>query len=583
MQLLFANISEMSGAVEGKYIAYRQVANGTHPGWVFPFASFLAHVPLAFAEALAFGGVSYFMVGLTYDASRFFWFVMIIWLIDIFAATLFRTFAYSAPHLVAAQAGPMPIIALLIMFCGFMVLRSKMGWLEFVYWINPAGWAIQSLAQNEFYAPRYAILQPGMNMTLGEMYLSSFDQKLDKTYFWAGALYIVGATLMVLLAMFTAFARIRYDRNTGSARVLDDSTPSVAVAVDHPSSANGRRSSVDDGLNGHSAVAPPSVAAQIMSATSVLPFTPLALAWRDITYTVKLSKRAGGGSKQLLMGISGYAMPGRLCALMGASGAGKTTLLDVLGGRKNTGVMTGAVFLNGYPKDGRTFNRSASYCEQTDMHMPLTTVREALEFSAELRLPASVTPAQRSAFIDEIMTLLELTNVAHSKVGNPGAPDGLAPGERKRLTIGVELAANAPILFLDEPTSGLDARAAAVVIRVIRNVASTGRTIICTVHQPSLDVFSQFDDLLLLQRGGWQVFIRNLFFCILSCSLSLPILHFTAGAFASTLCFDRDWQYASFVPFIAFSVPLLAGVLRAGRWSASGNPSGVLACAAGRS
>jgi ABC-type multidrug transport system ATPase subunit len=320
-----------------------------------------------------------------------------------------------------------------------------------------------------------------------------------------------------------------------------------------------------------------------MSATSVLPFTPLALAWRDITYTVKLSKRAGGGSKQLLMGISGYAMPGRLCALMGASGAGKTTLLDVLGGRKNTGVMTGAVFLNGYPKDGRTFNRSASYCEQTDMHMPLTTVREALEFSAELRLPASVTPAQRSAFIDEIMTLLELTNVAHSKVGNPGAPDGLAPGERKRLTIGVELAANAPILFLDEPTSGLDARAAAVVIRVIRNVASTGRTIICTVHQPSLDVFSQFDDLLLLQRGGWQVFIRNLFFCILSCSLSLPILHFTAGAFASILCFDRDWQYAFFAPFIAFSVPLLAGVLRAGRWSASGNPSGVLACAAGRS
>jgi ABC-type multidrug transport system permease subunit len=104
------------------------------------------------------------------------------------------------------------------------------------------------------------------------------------------------------------------------------------------------------------------------------------------------------------------------------------------------------------------------------------------------------------------MGLLELTAVADARVGLPGSPDGLAPGERKRLTIGVELAANAPILFLDEPTSGLDARAAAVVVRVIRRVASTGRTIVCTVHQPSAEVFSQFDDLLLLQRGGWQVY-----------------------------------------------------------------------------
>lgn len=135
--------------------------------------------------------------------------------------------------------------------------------------------------------------------------------------------------------------------------------------------------------------------------------------------------------------------------------------------------------------------------------MPLTTVREAIEFSAELRLPASVTVSQRAAFVDEILELLELAPLASSKVGTPGAPDGLAPGERKRLTIAVELAANAPILFLDEPTSGLDARAAMVVARVIRRVASTGRTIICTVHQPSAELFAQFDDLLLLQRGGW--------------------------------------------------------------------------------
>ena len=110
MQLLFTNISEMSGAVEGKYIGYRQVANGVHPAWTFPLAAILAHIPLAVAESLCFGCVAYFMAGLDYDAGRFFFFTLVIFLIDVFAATLFRTFAFAAPSLVAAQAGPMPII-----------------------------------------------------------------------------------------------------------------------------------------------------------------------------------------------------------------------------------------------------------------------------------------------------------------------------------------------------------------------------------------------------------------------------------------------------------------------------------------
>ena len=544
MQLLFCNISEMSGAVEGKYIAYRQVANGVHPGWAFPLASILAHIPLALAEALCFGCVSYFMVGLTFEASRFFFFVLIIFLIDVFAATMFRLFAFAAPTLVAAQAGPMPIIALLIMFCGFMVARSKMGWLEFVYWLNPCAWAIMSLAQNEFYAPRYDARAAGPGTpSLGELYLSLMDQQLDVTYRWAGVLYIIGVTLVVAALSFRAFATVRYDRNMGSARAVEEgAAPGGALALAVRGSSGALPASASSGALPASAssgalpasassgalpasassgalapgalelATPPPPPAPLPapgpapSASSVLPFTPLALAWRDLTYTVQLSARAGGGQKQLLMGITGYALPGRLIALMGASGAGKTTLLDVLAGRKNTGAMAGDVFLNGHPKDAATFNRSASYCEQTDLHMPLTTVREALDFSAELRLPASVTAAQRAAYVDEVMALLELAPLAGAKVGNPGSPDGLSPGERKRLTIGVELAANAPILFLDEPTSGLDARAAAVVVRVIRRVASTGRTIICTVHQPSAEVFAQFDDLLLLQRGGWQVY-----------------------------------------------------------------------------
>jgi ABC-type multidrug transport system fused ATPase/permease subunit len=401
MQLLFANISEMSGAVEGKFIGYRQVANSVHPSWAFPLASILAHIPVAIVESLCFGGIAYFMCGMTYDAGRFFFFTLTIFLIDVYAATLFRLFAFSAPNLVSAQAGPMPIIALLIMFSGFMVARSKMGWLEFIFWLNPAGWAIQSLAQNEFYAPRYSFFPSfgtvTSTSTLGKSYLSLMDMQLDTSYQWYGILFIVAMTVVVASAQFAAFAFIRYDRNTGSARVSEDAPKdSVRVVLRADSSSNVLPQSAS---SGNIVVRDPSIGSipSAASARSVLPFTPLALAWKDLSYTVKLSKQAGGGERTLLHGVTGYALPGRLIALMGASGAGKTTLLDVLSGRKNTGKQTGQIFLNGFLKDKRTFNRSASYCEQNDLHMPLTTVREAIAFSAELRLPSTVRRSLRAA------------------------------------------------------------------------------------------------------------------------------------------------------------------------------------------
>ena len=192
------------------------------------------------------------------------------------------------------------------------------------------------------------------------------------------------------------------------------------------------------------------------------------------------------------------------------SGAGKTTLLDVLAGRKSTGRLSGSITLNGHAKEEATFNRAAAYIEQTDIHSPLATVREALEFSAALRLPASVSAAARCAMVSETLALLELEGLAARKVGAPGAPDGLAPGERKRLTIGVELVSNAPLLFLDEPTSGLDARQALQVMRAVAAVAAQGRTVVCTVHQPSAEIFSMFTDLVLLARGGYTAYVGPL-------------------------------------------------------------------------
>ena len=97
------------------------------------------------------------------------------------------------------------------------------------------------------------------------------------------------------------------------------------------------------------------------------------------------------------------------------------------------------------------------------------------------------------AFVEEVMELVELTPLSGALVGLPGV-DGLSTEQRKRLTIAVELVANPSIVFMDEPTSGLDARAAAIVMRTVRNIVNTGRTIVCTIHQPSIDIFESFDE-----------------------------------------------------------------------------------------
>ncbi|KAK4717281.1 hypothetical protein R3W88_015619 [Solanum pinnatisectum] len=103
------------------------------------------------------------------------------------------------------------------------------------------------------------------------------------------------------------------------------------------------------------------------------------------------------------------------------------------------------------------------------------------------------------------MELVELNPLMNSIVGLPGV-DGLSTEQRKRLMIAVELVANPSIIFMDEPTSGLDARAAAIVMRTVRNTVDTGRTVVCTIHQPSIDIFEAFDELLLMKRGGQVIY-----------------------------------------------------------------------------
>jgi ABC-type multidrug transport system ATPase subunit len=190
--------------------------------------------------------------------------------------------------------------------------------------------------------------------------------------------------------------------------------------------------------------------------------------------------------------------------LQGVSGAGKTTLLDVLASRVTMGVISGEMLVDGNLRD-ESFQRKTGYVTQQDLHLHTSTVREALRFSALLRQPASYTKQEKLAYVDTVINLLGMEEYADAIIGVPG--EGLNVEQRKRLTIGVELAARPQLLlFLDEPTSGLDSQTSWSICNLMEKLTKSGQAILCTIHQPSAILFQRFDRLLLLAKGGKTVY-----------------------------------------------------------------------------
>jgi ATP-binding cassette subfamily G (WHITE) protein 2 (SNQ2) len=214
--------------------------------------------------------------------------------------------------------------------------------------------------------------------------------------------------------------------------------------------------------------------------------------WKDVEYTVPYQ----GGERKILNKVNGYAKPGVMVALVGASGAGKTTLLNTLSQRQSTGVVGGEMLVDG--KDlGKGFQRGTGFCEQMDLHDGTATIREALEFSAILRQDKGIPRQEKIDYVDKIIDLLELHDIQDVLVSSLGVE------QKKRLTIGVELAAKPSLLlFLDEPTSGLDSNSAYSIVRFLKKLASAGQAIVCTIHQPSSVLIQQFDMILALNPGG---------------------------------------------------------------------------------
>ncbi|OQR93166.1 ATP-binding Cassette (ABC) Superfamily [Thraustotheca clavata] len=445
-------------------VFYKQRSRNFFRTTSYAIAEAIIQIPLSVAVSGIMGTIFYFMSGLTEESNVFFTFIAVLVIFQHAISAYFTLLSSITPTVTIAQASAAGSVVFFLLFSGNIILSDLIPsyWL-WMYWFNPLAWALRSIMLNEFYSSRYTPAQRDAN-------LNTFQIRQSEDFIWIGLLVLLGYYILFTILNTLALHFIRFDSYIGGTHEEPKKKESDEIVL---------------AING----------------TTELPFYPASIAAKDLDYFVNLPS---GEEKQLLQHITASFTPGKMTALMGSSGAGKTTFMDVLAGRKTGGRIMGDVYINGEPKDPTTFSRIASYCEQMDIHSEKATVWEALEFSAFLRLPKSISDQAKVSLIDETVMLLELDVIATTYIAN------LSVEQKKRVTIGVEVVANPSILFLDEPTSGLDARSAQIVMRGAQSIARTGRTVVCTIHQPSIQIFELFDSLLLLQKGGRVAFFGEL-------------------------------------------------------------------------
>ncbi|XP_037053871.1 ATP-binding cassette sub-family G member 8 isoform X1 [Peromyscus leucopus] len=245
---------------------------------------------------------------------------------------------------------------------------------------------------------------------------------------------------------------------------------------------------------------------------------------RDLTYQVdiasqvpwfeqlaqfKIPWRSHGNQDSCDLGIQNLSFKvrsGQMLAIIGSSGCGRDSLLDVITGRDHGGKMkSGQIWINGQPSTPQLIRKSVAHVRQHDQLLPNLTVRETLAFVAQMRLPRSFSQAQRDKRVEDVIAELRLRQCANTRVGNTYVR-GVSGGERRRVSIGVQLLWNPGILILDEPTSGLDSFTAHNLVRTLSRLAKGNRLVLISLHQPRSDIFRLFD-LVLLMTSGTPIYL----------------------------------------------------------------------------
>ncbi|KAF8900925.1 putative ABC transporter [Mucidula mucida] len=511
----FSSILEILSLYEQRPIVEKHTRMAFYHPFSEAIASMITDMPYKILNAIMFNLILYFMANLRREVDHFFIFLLFSFLTTLAMSMIFRTIGALSRTISQAMAPAALIILALVIYTGFTIPVDGMHpWFRWINYLDPIGYAFESLMVNEFDGLEFACsvfipsgptydgrplanrvcstagAEVGSSVVSGTRYLN-LTYKYYRSHLWRNLGIIIAFIIFFCGCYMTATELITSAKSKGEVLVFRRGHLPKTSAKGDDEEARG---------DAHAALAADGGDAgsiKLQKQTAIFH-------WEDVCYDIKIK----GEPRRLLDHVNGWVEPGTLTALMGASGAGKTTLLDVLASRVTMGVVSGSMLVDGHPRDD-SFQRKTGYVQQQDLHLQTSTVREALEFSARLRQPHDIPDKEKVDYVNEVIRLLEMEAYADAVVGVPG--EGLNVEQRKRLTIGVELAAKPQLLlFLDEPTSGLDSQTAWSICALLRKLAANGQAILCTIHQPSAILFQSFDRLLFLARGGQTVYYGDI-------------------------------------------------------------------------
>ena len=511
-------LAELTAAFQSRPILLKHKSFSFYRPSAYALAQTVIDAPLVLVQVFIFDIVVYFMANLQRTASQFFVSLLFLWILTMTMYAFFRAIGAVSSSLDAATRVTGVSIQALIVYTGYLIPPAKMKpWLSWLRWINPVQYGFEALLANEFRTldiqcePPFLVPQgpdaspqyqsctiqgstPGTTIVKGSDYIATAYQ-YSYSHVWRNFGIIIAFFLFFVAVTAIGLEFQKPNKGGGAVTIFKrgQAPSSVQKALENPDAK-------EDEETGKAETFISSDNDDSMQAGKGIAGNETVFTWQNVKYTIPTSS----GPRKLLQDQQGYVRPGKLTALMGASGAGKTTLLNTLAQRITFGVVEGDFLVDGKPLP-RSFQRSSGFAEQMDVHEPTATIREALQFSAKLRQPREVSLEEKYAYVENVIDLLEMRDIAGATVGVTGT--GLNQEQRKRLTIGVELASKPELLmFLDEPTSGLDSGAAFNIIRLLKKLAAAGQAILCTIHQPSSVLFENFDKLVLLQAGGRIVY-----------------------------------------------------------------------------
>ncbi|XDG05108.1 hypothetical protein ABKA04_004723 [Annulohypoxylon sp. FPYF3050] len=446
-------------------------------------ASILCDLPAKFFTSVMFHVTLYFMTNLRRTASAFFTYFIFMFFIVLTMSMVFRTLGSLSRTMEQTMAPASIVVLLCIVYTGRL---------------NPMAYAYESLMLNEFHdrefpcsttvptGPGYSSqtvssgkvcpvvgAEPGEPVVQGSTYLR-LKYGYEQSHLWENFGIIIAMMIIFCTIHLLAAEYIPARRSKGEVLLFQHGHikkhPQRALDAENyvqPLFAQ----EINTQRDREASVLRPGAVQTILQQSSVFH-------WNNLSYEVKTKN----GAKRILNDINGWVKPGTLTALMGATGAGKTTLLDVLANRATFGTASGGVYIDGTPRDV-TFQRKIGYVQQEDIHLPTTTVREALEFSALLRQPGTKSKSEKLSYVENVIRVLDMESYAEAVVGLPGN---------------------------DEPTSGLDSQTAWSICILLRKLADHGQAVLCTIHQPSSQLFQMFDRLLLLSNHGETVYFGDI-------------------------------------------------------------------------